>query len=74
VEQFENFADLGQLGQPDEPLLSTVINIIGNGRTTPINRTFDYEILGESQMNSPNYQRMYINESSISPQKPLSLK
>ena len=74
VEQFENFADLGQLGQPEEPLLSTVLSIIGNGRTTPINRTFDYEILGESQMNSPNYQRMYINESSISPQKPLSLK
>ena len=74
IEQSENFADLGQLGQPDEPLLSTALNIIGNGRTTPIDRNFDYEILGESQMNSPNFQRMYINESSISPQMPLLLK
>ena len=74
IEQSENFADLGQLGQPDEPLLSTALNIIGNGRTTPIDRNFDYEILGESQMNSPNFQRMYINESSISPQKPLLSK
>ena len=57
VEQSEDFNDLGQLGQPDEPLLSTVLNIIGNGRSLPNDRSFEYEILFESQMNSPNYQR-----------------
>jgi len=62
VEQAEDFANLGQLGQPDEPLLSTALNLIGEGRLPPIHSSFNFEILGESQMNSPNYQRMYINE------------
>jgi C-terminal processing protease CtpA/Prc len=72
VNQSENYANLGQLGETDEPLLNTVLNMIGNGRPAP-GETFrndDYKIIGESKMNLPNYQRMYINEKLISPQMP----
>ena len=70
VEQSEDLTNLGQLGEPTEPLLSNILNIIGNGRTSPQHLPFEYEIIGETKMNTPDFQRMYTNEKLISPQIP----
>lgn len=55
----EDFSNLGELGTPTEPLLAKAIDLItGNGRTAlPPFR--DYELIGETHMDSPNFQRMY---------------
>lgn len=62
IEIFEDFANLGVLGDKDEPLLNAAINdILGNRRM--INNDFKkYEFVGESTMKDLNYQRMYIDK------------
>ncbi|TRO63268.1 S41 family peptidase [Christiangramia sabulilitoris] len=64
VEYIEDLNDFGTLGEEDEPLLATALNkILGRA---PLNKStekrLDFEILGETDMNQPYYQRMYIDE------------
>lgn len=70
VERSEDLTNLGQLGEPTEPLLADILSIIGNGRTSPQHLPFEYGIIGETKMNAPDFQRMYTNEKLISPQIP----
>ena len=70
VARSEDLTNLGQLGEATEPLLATILNIIGNGRTSPQHQTLEYEIIGETKMNAPDFQRMYTSEKLISPQTP----
>ncbi len=61
IEQHEIYADLGQLGNPNERLLHTAIqHIIGPPTRPAAQTTFGrFEQIGESGMNQPTYQRMY---------------
>ena len=60
----ENLNDFGVLGDENEPLLAKAINnILGRSESSRAGiKRIDFEQLGESGMNSPEYQRMYINE------------
>ncbi|MHA7059747.1 S41 family peptidase [Aquimarina sp. M1] len=59
IEIAEDFANLGVLGDPNEPLLNAAIDdILGNRSLAKYNTTV-LETLGESKMYTPNYQRMY---------------
>ncbi len=56
----EDFAMLGILGDENEPLLKTALNVI-SGTTTKLftNKRNKTEVLGDSNMFEPSYQRMY---------------
>lgn len=63
IEQQEDFANLGELGNPDELLLQTAIQQIAP-TTQPASQTtsanmLDYEHIGETKMNLKTYQKMY---------------
>lgn len=65
-EQQEDFFNLGVLGEPSEPLLARALQEIGVGLqdgASPVSSekslNFQFKTLGESGMQSPNYQRMY---------------
>ncbi|MBW1298100.1 S41 family peptidase [Aquimarina litoralis] len=59
IEVAEDFSNLGVLGDPNEPLLKAAIdNILGN-RTAFNYNNLELEMVGESKMKLPNYQRMY---------------
>ncbi len=64
IEQQENFAHLGVLGNPNELLLHTAIQHILSGGNTVNSfikkqRNNRYKLVGDSKMNLPTYQRMY---------------
>ena len=68
VFQQEDFFNLGELGNPTEPLLARALQEIGVGLqddTTPEvlqNITnFQFKAIGEFGMNQPDFQRMYAN-------------
>lgn len=64
IEQREDFINLGQLGDPEEPLLHTIIqDITGGYHTTGYESASvtDYKQIGESKMNQLSYRRMYID-------------
>ena len=60
----ENLNDLGELGNENEPLLKLAIdNILGRSQITKNNVSrLNFEQLGESGMNQPDFQRMYVDE------------
>ena len=59
----ENIANLGTLGDPDEPLLSLALDqILGRSTAARKSAVTPFEIIGERQNQSPFYQRMYIEE------------
>ena len=58
VELAENYADLGVLGEPTEPLLEAAINYILGNRTAKFGIQ-ELESLGNSNMLNPDYERMY---------------
>lgn len=71
IEQSEIFSDLGVLGDPEETLLNRALQEInsglgraGLGQENKAKRSSI--IIGESIMNSPDFQRMYVDPSSIS--------
>ncbi|MGM0635995.1 MAG: S41 family peptidase [Bacteroidota bacterium] len=57
----EDFANLGELGNPDENLFQKALEEMGVlGRTSGrIQKHLHYTLLGETQMNDVDYQRMY---------------
>jgi C-terminal processing protease CtpA/Prc len=56
----EDFSNLGELGDPNEPLLSAALEDVSFGRHAPHNQNgLQFTQIGESGMNSPTYQRMY---------------
>ncbi|WP_121666695.1 S41 family peptidase [Mesonia aquimarina] len=63
IQQKEDFFNLGELGDPQEPLLQTAINtIIGGGRPFYSSSSVrEFSELGNSDMSSPIYQRMYVD-------------
>jgi C-terminal processing protease CtpA/Prc len=65
IEQQEVFRDLGVLGDPSETLLNRALQVISPGfepsSTSDMKTLREVEFLGEDQMNSPTYQRMYVN-------------
>ena len=59
----ENIANLGTLGDPDEPLLRLALDqILGRSTAARKSAVTPFEIIGERQNQSPFYQRMYIEE------------
>jgi C-terminal processing protease CtpA/Prc len=69
IEQQEIFQNLGVIGNPNETLLNRALQVISPGfepsSTTEMKSTYEIEILGEDQMNSPTYQRMYIGSDIL---------
>ncbi|SHI70515.1 S41 family peptidase [Aquimarina spongiae] len=59
----EDFRNMGVLGEVDEPHLNVALEYIVNNTTAAArSKDFvDFELVGESKMNSPSYQRMYID-------------
>eukprot|EP01013_Petalomonas_cantuscygni_P025085 TRINITY_DN46914_c0_g1_i1.p1 TRINITY_DN46914_c0_g1~~TRINITY_DN46914_c0_g1_i1.p1 ORF type:complete len:496 (-),score=-35.13 TRINITY_DN46914_c0_g1_i1:68-1555(-) len=58
----EDLTNLGQLGDPDEPLLRLALDqILGKSRSTKRRSGPAYQLVGETDMFSPTYQRMYDN-------------
>ncbi|WP_417887152.1 S41 family peptidase [Zunongwangia sp.] len=61
----EDIRELGELGNENEPLLSAAIDKILNRTTVQLkskhSRQLDYQKIGETNMLSPTYQRMYID-------------
>ena len=64
IEYIENLNEFGVLGDENEPLLNTAINsMLGRSQINKAQvERLDFEVLGESGMNQPGYQRMYIEE------------
>ncbi len=62
VEISENFRNLGMLGDPQEPLLAAVLDVI-EGRAPQMSSSKYHEVLGESQMYDPLYQKMYTEKA-----------
>ncbi len=63
IELAEKVSDLGVLGDPAEPLLKTAIEQI-TGVITKSARTTStpLEVIGDSKMHLPTYERMYIDQ------------
>jgi len=56
----EDFTNLGELGNPNETLLSAALEDVSFGRFAPSSQSgLQTKLIGESGMNQPNYQRMY---------------
>jgi len=60
----EDVLDLGPLGDPDELLLKVALDVIKGNRTS-IPQVKTYPAVGESEMFSKDYQKMYIDNKSI---------
>ncbi len=59
----ENVSDLGILGEPSEPLLAAVLSLIGNSQPEMNrNKQNNLQVLGESEMYDPLYQKMYADD------------
>ena len=60
----EDLANLGTLGEESEPLLSLALDqILGRSHTSSKRKAGPaYELVGETDMNQPTFQRMYANE------------
>ncbi|MUP45491.1 peptidase S41 [Gramella sp. BOM4] len=59
----EDLGNMGILGDPEEPLLQAAINnILGKAPVKQSTAAYKYNQLGESGMNEPGYQRMFIEE------------
>ena len=72
IKQREIFSDLGILGDPNERLLNRALQEISPG-FTPSPSSLDektllqpVKLIGENQMNTPTYQRMYLDSNSFS--------
>ncbi len=59
VEIAEDFANLGVLGDPNEPLLSAALDAISGTRIAAKYQTVQLKIVGDSNMFSPVYELMY---------------
>ena len=59
VEIAEDFANLGALGDPNEPLLSAALDAISGTRIAAKYQTVQLKIVGDSNMFSPVYELMY---------------
>ncbi len=70
IRQQESFENLGILGDPDETLLNLALQQISPGfapsSSSELKSVKPAEILGENQMDSPVYQRMYVDPNTIS--------
>ncbi|MDX1544540.1 MAG: S41 family peptidase [Christiangramia sp.] len=67
IQYSENLGNLGTLGDPDEPLLQIALNhILGRAQVkldeAALKTARKYKKIGESGMNQPDFQRMYIEE------------
>ncbi|MCM8571060.1 S41 family peptidase [Gramella jeungdoensis] len=67
IQYRENLGNLGTLGEPTEPLLQIAINdIFGRAQVKQDESAYKtarkYRKIGESGMNEPDFQRMYIEE------------
>ncbi|MEO2060218.1 MAG: S41 family peptidase [Mesonia sp.] len=61
IQAEEDFANLGELGNPNETLFAAALNDVSFGRMAPPQPSItDVELIGESDMNQPNFQRMYV--------------
>ncbi|MDC7993751.1 S41 family peptidase [Altibacter sp. HG106] len=62
VEQFEDYSNLGILGEPDEPLLQRALSEI-TGIPIPGGRRWipELEVISESKASQPAYQIMYLS-------------
>ncbi|HET8885064.1 MAG TPA: S41 family peptidase [Salinimicrobium sp.] len=56
----EDFSNLGELGNPQEPLFAAAINHILGNLNDLDNFVLPMEIIGETKMNQPFYQKMYV--------------
>jgi len=56
----ENFADLGQLGNPNEPLFEMAINKILGLRNSSNNNLIELKTISNSDLNNPYYLNMYV--------------
>ncbi len=60
-QQPEDYTNLGELGSLDEPLLNKAISIItGSGKSFSPAKSLEF--IGESKMQSPVYQEMYLTD------------
>lgn len=67
IEYAENLGDMGTLGDSKEPLLQAAINdILGKAQVkkteTASKNARSFKTIGQSEMNEPDFQRMYIEE------------
>lgn len=61
-EIFEDYQNLGQLGDPDEPFLKLALDVILGNRISIPEPTELFKPVGESGMDQLDYQKMYIDE------------
>ncbi|WP_025741386.1 S41 family peptidase [Aquimarina pacifica] len=62
IEVFEDRSNLGILGDPEETLLKAALDDIqGAARSFNKSKTSALKLFGESKMNSPIFQRMYLD-------------
>lgn len=58
----EDIRDYGVLGEEDEPLLNAALNYIQGNRMSMPADFKPFNVVGESGMNEPTYQRMYVKD------------
>lgn len=62
IEIAEDFSNFGQLGEIGEPLLDAAIDVILNGRRSTDYNTNELQIMYDSEQTDPLYQRMIVEE------------
>ncbi|HSP83392.1 MAG TPA: hypothetical protein VLN72_06640, partial [Gillisia sp.] len=64
LKQLEDIQNLGTLGDPNEPLLKTALDVIKGNRVS-LKDVKTYPGVGESAMFHPNYKEMYLDDFSL---------
>lgn len=64
LKQLEDIQNLGTLGDPNEPLLKTALDVIKGNRVS-LKDVKTYPGVGESAMFQPNYKEMYLDDFSL---------
>ena len=75
IKYVESVENLGELGDPEEPMLANALNhILGKGSAKrsieEIKAIEKFKTIGESGMNEVTYQRMYIESLPELPNNP----
>jgi len=68
ITQGEEFSNLGKLGDPQETLLNRALQEISPSSVMAASKqkkSRPIELLGENMMNTPSYQRMYVDFESL---------
>jgi len=58
---YENYSNLGEIGDPTEPLFQAAINQILGLRRRTVNNNIELNTISDSNLGNPFYLNMYVD-------------